>query len=269
MVRTAPPSALPPVQERHVTGPHGPVLVGLWDGGGTGAPMVLLHDSLGSVALWRDFPARLAAATGRRVLAYDRAGYGRSVARRDPLIAPDFVAGEAAGDFAAVTAALGIGDFVVLGHSIGGSMAIEIAATLPDRCRALISVDAQVFPEATTLAGIRLARAQFARPEVFARLARYHGDRTQWALDGWIGNWLGAGFAGWSQDDSIRRVSCPFLVIHGAEDEYGGLAHPRRIAANATVPAQVCILPGADHFPHRSQPQPMLAVIARFLKDTP
>lgn len=255
--------------EQLVQGPHGRVHVGDWNRAGTGAPIVMLHDSLGSVALWRDFPARLAAATGRRVLAYDRAGYGRSDMRADALVAPDFVADEVTGDFAAVTGALGIADFVVLGHSIGGSMAIEAAAALPDRCKALVSVDAQVFPEAATLAGIRLARDQFARPEIFARLARYHGDRTQWALDGWIDNWLGAGFAGWSQDDSISRVSCPFLVIHGARDEYGGLAHPERIAANATVPAQVCILPEADHFPHRSQPQEMLDVIARFLKDVP
>lgn len=262
-------TACPAPQERFVTGPHGPVYTSDWNRDGSGAPIVLLHDSLGAVALWRDFPARLAAATGRRVVAYDRAGYGRSAARPAPLDAPDFVAGEVEGDFAAVTKALEIGDFVALGHSIGGSMAIEIAAALPDRCRALISVDAQVFPEEATLAGIRLAREQFARPEIFARLARYHGDKTQWALDGWIGNWLGAGFAGWSQDDSIGRVTCPFLIVHGAEDEYGGLAHPRRIAANARVAAQVCILPGADHFPHRSQPQAMLDVTAAFLKDKP
>lgn len=255
--------------EQLVPGPHGRVFVSDWNRAGRGAPILMLHDSLGAVALWRDFPARLAGATGRRVIAYDRAGYGRSDPRPDALLAPAFVTDEIAGDFAAVTGALGVGDFVALGHSIGGSMAIEIAAALPASCKALISVDAQVFPEEATLAGIRLAREQFAKPQLFARLARYHGDKTQWALDGWINNWLGEGFAGWSQDDSIARVACPFLVLHGAEDEYGGLAHPRRIAANATVPAQVHILSGADHFPHRSQPQAMLDVIAAFLKDTP
>ena len=252
-----------------IPGPHGRVFTSDWNRDGIGAPIVMLHDSLGAVALWRDFPARLAGATGRRVVAYDRAGYGRSDARPDALLAPGFVTDEIEGDFAAVTGALDIKDFVALGHSIGGSMAIEIAAALPDRCRALISVDAQVFPEEATLAGIRLAREEFAQAPLFSRLARYHGDKTQWALDGWIDNWLGKGFAGWSQDGSIARVTCPFLVLHGAEDEYGGLAHPERIAANATVPAQVHILPGADHFPHRSQPQAMLDIIAAFLRDTP
>src|SRR5690606_22709508 len=135
--------------------------------------IVMQHDSLGCVALWRDFPERLAIATGRAVVAYDRLGFGQS----DPYpgqLEPDFVTQEAHGGFQAVRNALDIGSFIAFGHSVGGGMSIACAAAHPAACAALITESAQAYVEAHTLAGIRQAKAAFAEPGQLQRLEKYH-----------------------------------------------------------------------------------------------
>jgi len=228
------------------------------------APIVLLHDSLGCVELWRDFPAALAGATGRRVVAYDRLGFGRSDARLAPIL-PGFIADEAGSGFAAVRKALGLGRFVVFGHSVGGGMAIHCAAAFAGDCEAVITESAQAFVEDRTLAGIRAAREQFRDPAQMQRLARYHGPRAQWVLDAWTETWLHPDFAGWSLDDVLPRVSAPVLALHGAQDEYGSAAHPHMIASHCGGPAQVEILADTGHVPHRERPDAVLSFVARFL----
>ncbi|MCK9685198.1 alpha/beta fold hydrolase [Scleromatobacter humisilvae] len=228
------------------------------------APIVLLHDSIGCVELWRDFPARLAAATGRRVLAYDRLGFGRSDARSGrPSRA--FVAEEATTGFAALREQLAIGRFVVVGYSVGGGMAVEIAARTSTDCEALVTMSAQAFVEDRTLAGLRVAQAQFADPAQVKRLARYHGDKAAWALDAWLGQWLDPAFAAWTLDDALPRVTCPVLAIHGEQDEYGSAAHPRRIVDGVAGPARLEMLPGVGHVPTRERPELVVRLIADFL----
>ena len=232
------------------------------------APIVLLHDSLGCVELWRDFPARLAAATRHRVIAYDRLGFGRSGARIGRP-ARDFVAEEAASGFAALREQLHIDRFVVVGHSVGGGMAVEIAAQTCADCVALVTMSAQAFVEDRTLAGLRVARAQFADPAQVERLARYHGDKAAWALDAWLGQWLDPAFATWTLDDALPRVTCPVLAIHGERDEYGSAAHPRRIADGVAGPARVEMLAGVGHVPYREQPELVVRLISEFLAAVP
>lgn len=228
------------------------------------SPIVLLHESLGCVALWRDFPATLSQATGRDVVAYDRLGFGQSTARNGrPML--DFVGEEAARYLPVVCEQLRIQDFVVLGHSVGGGMAIECAATLAGRCQALITISAQTFPEDCTLQGIRAAQQQFNDPTQVERLARYHGDKAPWVLDAWIGTWLDPDFAHWSLADVLPAVRCPVLAIHGEQDEYGSTAHPRMISQHSGGPVQTAILPGVGHVPHREQQAEVLALVARFL----
>lgn len=228
------------------------------------APIVLLHDSLGCVELWRDFPALLAAATGRRVIAYDRLGFGRSDARSGRP-GPDFIAEEAATVWPTLRAQLGIGRFVAVGHSVGGGMAVEIAAHAGADCVALVTMAAQAFVEDRTLAGLRVAQAQFADPAQVERLARYHGAKAAWALDAWLGRWLDPAFATWSLDAALPRVTCPVLAIHGDEDEYGSAAHPRRIVAGVAGPARCEMLAGGGHIPYREQPDLVVRLIADFL----
>lgn len=228
------------------------------------APVVLLHDSLGSVELWRDFPARLAAGTGRTVIAYDRLGFGQSDPRAD-VLTTSFIADEADTVFNAVREQLGIGRFVVFGHSVGGAMAIHCAARYPEDCEALITESAQVFAEETTLAGIRLAKAQFADPAQLGRLEKYHGSKAQWVLDAWTGTWLSAPFASWTLKEVLPQVEAPTLAIHGGDDEYGTTLHPRLISEWSRAEVRVAIMQEAHHLPHREEPDQVVDLVRGFL----
>lgn len=258
----------PVAQEHLIPTPRGRLFARSWtppaSGGeaGDGAvPILLFHDSLGCVALWRSFPERLAAATGRRVIAYDRLGFGRS----DPypgLLPIDFVAAEAREAVPAICDALGINGFIACGHSVGGGMGIHTAATLPERCRALVTIAAQAFVEDRTIAGIEVAKAGFQRPEDLARLARYHGDKARWVVDAWTETWLSPVFADWTVDAARARVRCPVLAIHGELDEYGSTEHPRRIAGTTGTAR---ILAGIGHVPHRECEGDLVELISGFL----
>ncbi|TDO16544.1 MULTISPECIES: alpha/beta fold hydrolase [Halomonas] len=233
------------------------------DSEATGSPIVLMHDSLGCVALWRDFPIRLAEATGREVIAYDRLGYGRSAPYPGPQPS-DFIEQESA-SFDAVRKQLVLDRFVMLGHSVGGCMAVEIAAHHADGCEALVTVAAQAFTEPRTLDGIRKAQRDFAEPRRMARLATYHGDKAEWVLRSWVETWHSEAFAHWTLDEALRRVACPTLAIHGEHDEFGSLAQPRRIAALTPGPSEPTILPDCGHVPHRECPERLIDAICPFL----
>ncbi|WP_302138927.1 alpha/beta fold hydrolase [Halomonas alkalicola] len=231
------------------------------------SPIVLLHDSLGCVALWRGFPERLAEATGREVIAYDRLGFGRSAPYPGQL-PTTFIADEARTTFAALREALGLERFVLLGHSVGGGMAIEAAGQYADGCEALITVAAQAYMEPRILAGIREAEAAFRDPEQLARLARYHGDRAQWVLRAWVDTWQTEAFSDWHLDDALPRVSCPVLAIHGERDEFGSPEQARHIAGLSAGPSESCIL-ACGHVPHRECPEELAAIVAAFLSGRP
>jgi pimeloyl-ACP methyl ester carboxylesterase len=232
------------------------------------APLVLLHDSLGCVDLWRDLPVRIAQATGRRVIAYDRLGFGRSDARREqPSL--DFVAEEASRYFPVLCDHLGLERFALLGHSVGGGMAIECAAAFPTRCEALVTIAAQVFAEERTLQGIRAAKVQFEDPAQVQRLARYHGARAQWVLHAWTDSWLHPGFAGWNVLEALGRLRAPMLAIHGELDEYGSVRHPALIGERAGGTARIEVLPDTGHVPHRERTDLVLELVAGFLRGEP
>lgn len=230
-----------------------------------GAPLILFHDSLGSVELWRDFPQRLASANGREVIAYDRLGFGRSDAFSGDWSAA-FIEEEAQQSLPALREQLAVGDFIAFGHSVGGAMAAICAARYPRACRALVTIAAQAFVEERTRVGIREARDAFADPAQFERLQRYHGDKARWVLNAWTETWLSDAFAGWTLEPLVSAVGCPLLVIHGAEDEYGSLAHPRRIAELAAGRCETLILDGLHHVPQREAPEVVLESVARFLQ---
>ncbi|WP_336334798.1 alpha/beta hydrolase [Pseudomonas putida] len=230
-----------------------------------GAPIVLLHDSLGCVALWRNFPARLAQATGHRVIAYDRLGFGRSDAHPGRLRL-GFVEDEARQGFAALRGYFGIGEFIVFGHSVGGGMAVACAALFAEHCVGLITESAQAFVEARTLEGIRAADLQFAEPGQLQRLERYHGGKAEWVLRAWVDNWLGEDFAGWSLDAVLPQVRCPLLSLHGDDDEFGSHAHPQRLLALAAGPGTMRLLQNCGHVPHRERAEVVLAEVVQFLR---
>lgn len=228
------------------------------------APILLFHDSLGCVDLWRDFPEQLAVATRRTVVGYDRLGFGRSDAHPGQLPLR-FIRDEAVRVVPRLREALDLDVIVPFGHSVGGGMAVATAARWPERCAALVTEAAQTFVEDRTVAGLRAARVDFAEPGQLERLARYHGDKARWVLDAWIETWLSPAFAAWRLDDDLRAVRCPVLALHGDRDEYGSVEHPERIAGLTGGASRAVILEGCGHVPHREQPTMVLSEVARFL----
>lgn len=231
------------------------------------APIVLLHDSLGCVALWRDFPAALAHASGRTVIAYDRPGFGSSPQRRGNLPV-SFVKDESL-VVEALMAALALPRVVLFGHSVGGGMAVAAAAVLGHRCVAVITESAQAMVEPQTLAGIRDAQEAFKDPAQQARLQKYHGDKADWVLHAWIDTWLSPDFADWNLDAELQRVTCPLLCLHGDNDEFGSAAHPSRLQRMAAGPARMTMLERCGHVPHREQEAVVLEAVTGFLAGLP
>lgn len=230
-------------------------------------PLILFHESTGSVAQWRDFPALLAQITGRTVIAYDRLGFGQSDAHPRRL-AHDFMGDEARDFLPALLAHFGIEAFVALGHSVGGEIAVATAAAMPERVAAVITISAQSFVEEATLEGVRAAKIAFAAPDRFARVERHHGAKAQWVLDAWFDTWLDPDFADWTLDADLARLICPVMAIHGSDDEFGTAAHPRRITSVPTSPTRLELLEGIGHIPYREDPKLVLGLVADFLEQT-
>ncbi|MAO56272.1 MAG: alpha/beta hydrolase [Rhodospirillaceae bacterium] len=255
------------VADLSVTGARGRFAVRTWtppsaDGA---TPLLLFHDSLGCIELWRDFPEALAVATRRTVIAYDRLGFGRSDPHPGQLDL-DFIAAEARLSVPLLQQACGFETFVACGHSVGGGMAVEAAARHADRCRALITLGAQAFVEDLTVRGIRDARGGFETETGLAKLARYHGDKAEWALRAWVDTWLSPAFKDWSLADALGRVTCPVLAIHGAQDPYGSRRHADLIAGRGGT---VEVLEDAGHFPHREAQQTVVKLISTALSRWP
>ena len=244
----------------------GEIFVRRWNvGHSTHPPIILLHDSLGCVDLWRDFPEALATATNRDVIAYDRLGLGKSSQRRErPSI--DFIFDEGKTFFPAIQRALGITRFSLFGHSVGGAMAIVIAALQNEKCEAVITESAQTSVEPLTLSGIRAAKAHFGDPEQFAKLAKWHGEKAQWVLDAFTEVWLSLEFLSWNLDQFLGQVKCPVLAIHGDMDEYGSVEFPRSIVNTVNGLSELAILNQCGHVPHRERKEEVLRLTASFLE---
>jgi pimeloyl-ACP methyl ester carboxylesterase len=255
------PAAPLQVRETHLGTPRGRIFTRTWEPADAGsraavlakAPLVLFHDSLGCVELWRDFPANLARKTGRRVVAYDRLGFGQSSPYPGPP-SSRFIMDEATETFAAVRETLELDAFVPFGHSVGGGMAVVCAATYSGQCR-----------EQRTLDGIVAADESFRQESQFARLTKYHGDKARWVLRAWVDTWLSEEFLDWSLDAELPRVQCPLLAIHGENDEFGSVAQPERIRSRAGGPVSVRILADCGHVPHREMQDVVLAHVDDFL----
>ncbi|OLF54448.1 alpha/beta fold hydrolase [Pseudomonas chlororaphis] len=257
-------------ESRWIETPHGRLFSQCWSPAGEHreqrqAPIVLFHDSLGCVALWRDFPQRLCQATGREVLAYDRLGFGRSDAYPGEL-PTHFIQDEAERFLPLLLAHWRVERFVAFGHSVGGAMAATCAARYPRQCQALITESAQAFVEDRTRQGIQLAKQQFQAPGQLQRLHSYHGDKAPWVLAAWTDTWLSAAFASWTLESGVASIDCPLLVLHGADDEYGSLLHPERIARLASAPARCLILDGCRHVPHREAMDQVLEAVREHLR---
>ncbi len=230
------------------------------------APLVVfLHEGLGSVALWRDFPARLCDAGNFRGLVISRPGYGRSTPRRaGTSLAPDFMHQQAQQVLPAVLEALDLLEPAwILGHSDGGSIALLYAAHFPDRVRGLVVLAPHILVEQISLDAIAQARQAFLTGGLAEKLKRFHDDVDS-AFWGWNDIWLDAGFRTWDIRAEVARISCPLLAIQGVNDEYGTLQQIRGIAEAAP---QTVLLELADcgHSPQRDQPAKTIEAAVTFI----
>jgi pimeloyl-ACP methyl ester carboxylesterase len=232
--------------------------------GAKSAPtLVFLHEGLGSVALWKDFPARVAAATDCPVLVYSRAGYGRSSPAALPR-ATDYMHVEALTVLPALLDRLGIADPVLVGHSDGASIALLHAGSGRRPVRALVALAPHVFVEDMSVASIAEVRRQYDTTDLRERLARRHAD-PEAAFRGWNDIWLAPAFRSWNIEACLPGVRCPLLMIQGRDDEYGSAA--QLDAIERQVGGKVARIELADcrHSPHRDQPEATLAAIADFV----
>jgi len=215
------------------------------------SPIVLMHDSLGCVDLWRDFPEELARSLSCVVIAYDRLGFGRSsVNENTPGI--NFVWDEADFYFSHIKSAAQFSTYYLFGHSVGGGMSIGIAAT-DNECIGVITESAQAFVEEITIKGIKEAQTLFQSPEQIERLKKWHGSKANWVLSAWIDVWLSAEFLSWSLEPRIGKVTCPVLALHGDRDEYGSTAFPEYIVGNTAGESSMIIIENCGHVPHKEK----------------
>jgi pimeloyl-ACP methyl ester carboxylesterase len=226
-------------------------------------PFVLLHDSLGSISLWRDFPDILANKLSRSVIAYDRLGFGKSDAR-DALPSFEFIEEEATVFFPCVKESLSLSKYILFGHSVGGAMSISIASRDED-CAAVITEASQAFVEDLTIEGIKDGKQAFQEHGQIERLEKWHGKKAEWVLRAWTDVWLSPEFSNWSLEACIGSVNCPVLVIHGDKDEYGSIAFPEFIAGKVGGISEMLILQNCGHVPHREKTKDLIERVELFL----
>jgi pimeloyl-ACP methyl ester carboxylesterase len=242
------------------TRPNGGVAPGI-----PAAPLVVfLHEGLGSISMWRDFPERLCRALGLRGLVYSRPGYGRSTPRAPgERWGVDFMQRQACEVLPALLDALGVrAPYFLFGHSDGGSIALIHAAAFPQRVAGLIALAPHIFVEDLSVRSIEKARVAYLEGGLRERLARHHDD-VESAFWGWNDIWLAPEFAQWNIEPLLASISCPVLAIQGRDDEYGTMAQIHGIA-RALPASRLLELEECGHSPHRDQPEAVIAATARF-----
>jgi pimeloyl-ACP methyl ester carboxylesterase len=224
--------------------------------------LAFLHEGLGSLAQWRDFPARVVERTGHGALVYSRFGYGAS----DPVTLPrplTYMHEEARDVLPLVLDAAGIGEVVLIGHSDGASIALMAAATDP-RVRGLVLEAPHVLVEDVSIASIAKAKEAYEHGDLRAGLAKYHAH-VDVAFRGWNDAWLDPDFRAWNLEQYLPSITVPVLVIQGVDDPYGTRAQVDAIARGTRDRVDTLMLPACGHAPHRDQAEATLDAMARFI----
>lgn len=215
--------------------------------------IVMLHEGLGCLALWRDFPDELAERTGCGVFAYSRPGYGAS----DPVTLPrplSYMEDEATGLMPRLLDAVGFERGVLLGHSDGASIAALYAGSHQDhRVRGLVLLAPHFFVEESGLVSIAASRDAYESGDLKSRLERYHGANTECAFRGWNDAWLAPDFKAWDILEAVAHIRVPMLILQGRDDEYGTLAQLEAAEEQAYSPVESILIDGCGHAPHLDQ----------------
>jgi pimeloyl-ACP methyl ester carboxylesterase len=225
--------------------------------------IVMLHEGLGSAALWGDFPDKLQAATGVGVLVYSRAGYGASSPTELPRPL-DYMHTEALEILPKVLEAIGFRRGLLVGHSDGGSIATIYAGGIQDhRVRGLALIAPHFIVEDLSLASIAEIKTTYEATDLRAKLARWHKDVDN-AFYGWSGAWLDPRFRSWDISDYLAYIRVPVAIIQGADDQYGTMQQVEIAQQECYCPLEVTHLAGAGHQPHREAPGATLKAVSEF-----
>lgn len=244
---------------------NGQQLEGKWFGAVSAGPtIVMLHEGLGSISAWRDFPDALASATGMRVFAYSRAGYGGS--SPVPLPRPaDYLHREAIDVLPGVLHSIGFERGILLGHSDGGSIAAIYAGSIQDhRVRGLVLIEPHFFVEQMNIDAIRKIAVEYRTTSLRERLARHHRDVDN-AFDGWKDGWLNPEFSAMDLRPELAHIRVPILILKGEHDPYSSIAQIEVAQAETYCPVEGVVIPNAGHTPQRDQPEITLKLITSFL----
>lgn len=229
--------------------------------------LVFLHEGLGSVAMWKDFPQRLCQAVGLRGLVYSRPGYGGSSPRAaDEHWQPDYMHRQATEVLPALLKALRVDQAPWLfGHSDGGSIALIHAASFPESTAGLVVAAPHILVEEFGLVSIRAAREAYLGTDLRRKLGRYHADVDS-AFWGWNDIWLAPAFKAFDIQALLPSITCPVLAVQGIDDEYGTLQQIRAIAQRAPQ-TRLLEIPDCGHSPHRDQPEVLVDAVSAFLAE--
>lgn len=226
--------------------------------------IIFLHDSLGCIEMWGDFPRKLGERTGCGVVAYDRQGYGMSRPFSYEQREMDYMEAEA-DILVDLLDHWGVDRAVLFGHSDGGSIALIAGAKFPSRIWGIVTEGAHIFVEGVTVEGIEKAAELYGKGDLKTKLERSHGEKTDEMFWAWADTWTAGWFRDWNIERYLPSVECPSLIIQGEEDEYGTLAQVERTVALTKGPSRELIIPGVRHTPHREAPDLVLRETARFL----
>ena len=227
--------------------------------------LIFLHEGLGSVSLWRDFPKAVAQASGCPALVYSRQGYGKS----DPVPLPRplrFMHDEARRALPALFKRFHIDDAILIGHSDGASISLIYAGENGRHLRGLVLLAPHVFVEAVCVKAIAETREIYRATDLRAKLMRHHGENVDCAFYGWADSWLDPEFLKWNIEEFLPAIRIPTLVIQGENDEYGTLEQVDRVCAGVSGPCERVVLPNCGHSPQRDQRDATLNAIASFVR---
>lgn len=225
--------------------------------------LVFLHEGLGSVALWKDFPERVSYATGCPTIVYSRYGYGKSD-RLAEARGVDYMHREALEVLPQLLDALSIRNPILIGHSDGASIALIHSGAGSHPVRGLVLLAPHVFVEDITVESIAEAKVAFENTDLPAKLARYHDD-AELTFRGWNDIWLHPDFRRWNIEEYLPEIRCPVLMIQGEDDQYGTAAQLKAIARQVNGPVETLMLPNCAHSPHVDQKKATIGKIAQFV----
>lgn len=226
--------------------------------------LVFLHDSLGCIKLWRDFPFLLAEKLQMNVFIYDRKGYGQSEALETSYREQDYLEKEA-DLLKTLLNQFKIHSPILFGHSDGGSIALIFGYKYPNSVSGIICEAGHIFAENITLEGIKEAIQAFENTDLPVKLKKYHGEKVQVLFDAWTKTWLNPDFSNWNIEDKLPEITCPVLFIQGEKDNYGTVEQVFKTLEKVSGASDYLLIPEVGHSPHKEKPQTVIIKCTEFL----